>query len=221
MMAERNDPPSMTAAPNPLDGPPHNLFGHCLECGGQCRLFAPEPPLSGERPRSGGRLVSEELIDEGWLRHVGFLWHQHERQPTKHWILWLGRAIAFCDSQELGIEVASGAAVERRDEWFCWLRSDLAHRYHRFIHVRHLRTRAEVVRLVEALTGQAWDPANHFFGMVLTPEAAEVERERGARFDRLITLERPHPGPHEVDVSEIGAIADDLQGPRLPRALRA
>lgn len=31
-------------------------------------------------------------ITEDWLRDCGFKWEQHERQPAKHWVLWIGVA---------------------------------------------------------------------------------------------------------------------------------
>ena len=156
-----------------------------------------------------GRPITTE-----WLRSAGFKWHQHERQPDPCWLLWLGRAIGG-GSEELGIEVAPPMKAREADGWFCWLRSDLAHRYHRFIHVRHVRTCGEVVQLVEALTGHAWNPANHFYGMVLTPEGADRERAARLRLDRQLVLHgRPH-GPHESDPAEAGANANDLQSPRV------
>jgi hypothetical protein len=32
-------------------------------------------------------------ITEEWLKLVGFRWHQLERQPSRHWLLWLGGAL--------------------------------------------------------------------------------------------------------------------------------
>jgi hypothetical protein len=31
----------------------------------------------------------DESISEPWLRCAGFKWHQIDRQPSKHWVLWL------------------------------------------------------------------------------------------------------------------------------------
>src|SRR5579885_196517 len=49
-------------------------------------------------------------ITEEWLKSIGFRWHQFDRQPDRHWLLWLGGAIgdgaAFTSYEDLGIEVA-------------------------------------------------------------------------------------------------------------------
>ena len=29
-------------------------------------------------------------LTEEWLKENGFKWHQFDRQPDKHWLLWLG-----------------------------------------------------------------------------------------------------------------------------------
>lgn len=109
-------------------------------------------------------------LTEDWLKEVGFKWHQHNRQPGKQWLLWLGRAIPDhnIDTEDLGLEISGSG----RDPyaWSCWLRSDTAHRYHRFIHLRYLKTRQEVIDLVQALTSQPWNPANHRYGSVHRPE---------------------------------------------------
>jgi len=132
--------------------------------------------------------MEQEPITEEWLKQIGFKWHQLERQPGKHWLLWLGGAIrdpeaekswTFTDSEDLGIELAD----DSRGNWFCWLRSDAAHRYHRFIHVRHIRFRSELIALVVALTGQEWDETNHMYGGVTKPEVAARRREEQSRLD--------------------------------------
>jgi hypothetical protein len=123
-------------------------------------------------------------ICEDWLKAVGFKWHQLERQPDKHWLLWLGSAIGdgrmFCDTEDLGVEVAPC----REGSWFCWLRSDAGGRYHRFIHVRHIRTIGDLIGLIEALTGQSWDPGNNWYGAMVTPERAAWHRREQERMDR-------------------------------------
>lgn len=125
----------------------------------------------------------DEFITEDWLKEVGFRWRQLERQPTKHWTLWLGGVMgAMTDMEDIGIEVSANAGLDA--DWFCWLRSDAAGLYSRFIHVRHLRTRAELIHMIEGLTGQAWDPANHLYGCVHTPERSARLREEHERVDR-------------------------------------
>jgi hypothetical protein len=131
-----------------------------------------------------------EPITEDWLREVGFKWHQFDRQPNKQWLLWLGDAMGEwgASGEDLGVEVASGAYNSTREDhvdWFCWLRGDSAGRYHRFIHVRHIQTRGHVIRLVEGLTNQDWNPGNHFYGSVCTPARADrIRREDATRIDR-------------------------------------
>ena len=85
--------------------------------------------------------MNSEPITEDWLREVGFKWHQFDRQPNKQWLLWVSDACGQWGSSgdDLGVELAAGSYdAERgdREGWFCWLRSDVSHRYSRFIHVR-------------------------------------------------------------------------------------
>ena len=161
-------------------------------------------------------------ITEDWLKSVGFKWHQLDRQPSKHWVLWLGHGLnqgeSLTDSEDIGIELA--ADCPPRDgsapDWFCWFRSDCAGRYHRFIHLRHLRTNTEVIRLIEAITGYPFDPANHLYGSALTPERAALTRKRdGTRLDRQMILEgSPFDKWAEVE-------KDDTRGRALPEHLEA
>jgi hypothetical protein len=102
-------------------------------------------------------------ITENWLETMGFRWHQIERQPSRHWLLWLGGVIerGYSAVEDLGIEIALDTSS---DFWYCWLRADTGHRYSRFIHVRHLCWRHEVIALIESLTGTSFDPENAMFG---------------------------------------------------------
>ncbi len=153
-------------------------------------------------------------ITEGWLREVGFKWHQFDRQPTKHWLLWLGSAFPadrFSSYEEFGIELA-GDVPGQPGKWFCWLRSDLAGRYHRFIHVRHLHFQHELIAMIEGLTGQKWDPANNHWGSMRTPEDAERIREDAERADRRNMMERTRW--QEVE-------KDDTRGRALPEHMEA
>lgn len=130
----------------------------------------------------------DDLISESWLKDVGFKWHQFDRQPNKQWLLWLGDAMddRMTSYEDIGVELALNDNRHDAPFWFCWLRGDSAGRYHRFIHVRHLQTRAELIRLVEGLTNQDWNPANHLYGCARTPEAAErIRREDAERADRM------------------------------------
>lgn len=124
-------------------------------------------------------------ITAEWLASIGFKYHQFDRQSDKHWLLWLGDAIAdksasYCD---LGIELAPGGYP---DGWFCWLRSDAAHRYHRFLHVRHLHSEADVTTLISALVGRTFDPVHCWYGGLRTPERAEAIRAEHDRLNRRL-----------------------------------
>ncbi len=150
-----------------------------------------------------------EPITEGWLREVGFKWHQFERQPDKHWLLWIGGAIGdrVTSYEDLGIELAPW----RDGEWFCWLRADTAHRYGRFLHVRHLKWRDELAELVAALTGQVWSPQNHIHGHAYTPEAAARLRAEHDRLDRKLLRESPPWRESEKDDSRGGALPEHME----------
>jgi len=151
----------------------------------------------------------DELITEDWLKSVGFKWHQFDRQPHKHWLLWLGDVFwkdILVSYDELGIEVSSRGD----DFWFCWLRSDMAGRYHRFIHIRHLRTQDELVHLIEGITGRTWDPMNNMYGWMRSPEQAARIREEDKRLDHKIM----HENPSWFDIEK-----DDTRGGALPEHL--
>jgi hypothetical protein len=64
------------------------------------------------------------------------------------------------------------ANVPARD--FCWLRSDCAGRYHRFIHLRHVANRSDVMALVTAISGRPWTPENHIYGSLHSPANADL-----------------------------------------------
>lgn len=160
-------------------------------------------------------------LDEDWLKAVGFKWHQFDRQEHKHWLLWLGNAAddghSFTSYEDIGIEVTAGWWLNRngdrvndRGAWFCWLRSDGAGRYHRFIHLRHIRTRADVANLVAAITGQAWDSANHIYGSCHKPEQTARIRAGWERLDRQILREGNPWSPVEADDTMGGALPEHL-----------
>lgn len=137
--------------------------------------------------------MTDDFITAEWLASVGFKWHQFDRQPDKHWLLWLGAGLRetrrLSTIEDIGIELAPGVHRAGEDpDWFCWLRSDAAGRYHRFIHIRHLSTRRDVTDLVAAITGRTWEPLHHIYGQVLSPKQAERELEIRNRPDMRITL---------------------------------
>lgn len=154
-------------------------------------------------------------ISEDWLKSVGFKWHQFDRQPAKHWLLWLGDAAGggmFTSHEDIGIEVTTmryengRGEMVGRDEWFVWFRSDAAGRYHRFIHVRHMRWQDELVKLIEAISGQDWNPENHLYGSVRTPARAAAVRAEDQRLDRRM----------QRDSKWYNIEKDDTRGRALP-----
>lgn len=99
--------------------------------------------------------MSSNLITEFWLKEVGFKPHWFAGQPNKHWLLWVG--------EDLGLELSFGRE-KPRPWWFCWLRTSGEHTYERFINIRDLSTKHEVIQLVQAVTGRRWNPARHYNG---------------------------------------------------------
>jgi hypothetical protein len=146
---------------------------------------------------------TSSLITEEWLQEVGFRWHQLDRQPGKQWLLWFGSLsnVPFSSVEDLGIEVAYGGSLGTF--WFCWVRSDFAGRYSRLIHLRHLTSQAELIHLIEALSGQSFDPQNHLYGAIHSPEVVRwISRARQAS----------RPRYHE------GKALDRHRNRRFPRA---
>jgi len=130
--------------------------------------------------------AAREPITEDWLKANGFKWHQFDRQPDKHWLLWIGDCAGlFTSYEDLGIQVAPNVPTDP-ETWFCWLRDDSAGRYHRFIHLRHLRTTDELVAIIAALSGRPFDPANCLHGSLRTPEQAARIRAEHERLDRRL-----------------------------------
>lgn len=158
-----------------------------------------------------------EPITEQWLRDVGFKWHQLDRQPDKHWLLWLGDVVnagsGFSGTDDLGIEVTRGRDADRNEYWFCWLRADYSRRYGRFVHIRHLHFQRELIALIEGITGHAWDPANNLYGSMRTPEIAarmrEEEKRRAQRFD--VQLLQPNWHETEKDDSRGRPLIEHMQ----------
>lgn len=145
-----------------------------------------------------------ESKSEEWLASVGFKWHQLDRQPAKHWVLWLGGRRFLQSYEDLGVELAPSV---RDGNWTRWLRSDFARRYHRFIFLRHLTQRRELISLIEFLGGLPWVPENNLYGAMRTPEEAAWIRSEDDRLDRiLLQSNEPH---HEIE-------KDDSRGAALP-----
>jgi len=135
----------------------------------------------------------DELLSAEWLASVGFKWTQIDRQPDKHWLLWLGQGLrepgrSLTCFEDIGIEVSPGLGDYG---WFCWLRSDAAGRYHRFIHLRHLETRQDLIEVIVGITGRPWNPENHIYGLLHTPEQAARLRAEHERMDRRLRENNP------------------------------
>ncbi len=131
-----------------------------------------------------------ELITEDWLRDSGFKWEQLERQPSKHWLLWIADACIdpverrmFSSHDDLGIELAKD---DRESWWYCWIRADFGGRYSRFLHVRHVTKISEVIAIIEALTGRKFEPSDCLRGSFRVPEVAARMRADSDRLDRRI-----------------------------------
>lgn len=167
-------------------------------------------------------MENRELITEEWLRASGFKWEQLDRQPGKHWLLWLAPACIdhyehgrrmFASNDDLGIELAFNDVIDRA-YWFCWVRADYAGRYSRFLHVRHMLYQDEVVRLIEALTGRDWHPADAMYGSLRSPEDAARLRKDAERLDQRLAREWGPRACHDKkipnDESQIGVIGRDL-----------
>lgn len=122
-----------------------------------------------------------EPVTEERLANAGFTWSQFERQPDKHWTIWLGAASGDGpDLEDVGLELAAGYD----GKWYCWLRSDTAGRYTRFVHVRYLRWWDELVDLISAVSGRPFDPADVFYGALQTKARADRFRAESERLDR-------------------------------------
>lgn len=150
-----------------------------------------------------------EPITEAWLSEVGFKWHQLERQQHRHWLLWLGDALSerATSFDELGIEVSMGSG----GQWFCWLRSDHAGRYSRFIHIRYIQTQAELIGLIEGITGCTWRPQDVWYGSLRTPVMAQRLREESERLDRQMLRDGPKWREIEKDDSRDRALQSTLR----------
>lgn len=154
----------------------------------------------------------DALLTESWLKENGFKWHQLDRQPDKHWLLWLGAVIsdsAFSSIEDLGIEVAPYGRNDPR--WFCWLRSDCAHRYSRFLHLRHIRTERDLVWIIQAITGVEFKAENARYGYLMTEDQAARDDASRHRLDR-IQVEQGHPWREiEKDPHQGGALPEHLE----------
>jgi hypothetical protein len=156
---------------------------------------------------AGAELDHFDLLSDDWLKANGFKWHQFDRQPDKHWLLWIGGCMGkHASYEDIGIEVA----LNRDGQWFCWLRSDSAGRYHRFIHIRMIESAKDLVGIIRGLTGMEFDPRNALYGHLYTNEQAAKIREQDERLDAR--LKRDHPSWYlpEKDESLGGPLIDHV-----------
>lgn len=153
--------------------------------------------------------AEDEPISEEWLSEIGFKWHQLDRQQHKHWLLWLGDALGSraTSFDELGIEVSMGSD----GQWFCWLRSDHAGRYSRFIHIRYIKSQAELIGLIEGVTGLSWQPHNVWCGSLRTPETAQRLLAESDRLDRRMLFDGPKWREVEKDDSRGRALPEHME----------
>jgi hypothetical protein len=125
-------------------------------------------------------------LTEDWLRKTGFKSSQEDRQPHKHWTLWIGQSQACRrglgrSADDLGIEVTKGD--DDGSWWYCWLRGDIAGRYSRFIFARDISSVEDLVRLLEALTIGEFDADRVVYGQYWMPESAERLKREQKRLD--------------------------------------
>jgi len=84
------------------------------------RSPGPRSTSSSRSARRSCRPMSAppEIISEEWLKAAGFKWHQLERQPDQHWLLWLGRALkqrpSLTDTEDLGMNLRQAFADRTR-----------------------------------------------------------------------------------------------------------
>lgn len=97
-------------------------------------------------------------ITEDWLAEVGFKYRDpQDRQPFRHWTLTFSEPDddgMYLETTMPGWRNAKGEHVFADGGWFLWLGRD-----HKFLHLRHVFEREEIIAIVEALTGQKWEPS--------------------------------------------------------------
>ena len=97
--------------------------------------------------------------------------------------------------------------------WYCWIRNDIAGRYSRIIHVRHVAFVSEVEQIISALTGREVNWKHSMYGHLHSPVAAErliAERER---LDQKINLSWVDRVDNQLGLSEVDKAKE---GVRLP-----
>lgn len=161
--------------------------------------------------------MNAPMITEDWLRSCGFKWEQLERQPNKHWVLWIGGACIDYDRtvmpDSLGLELSKITTAPGDRLYHCWIRNDIAGRYSRIIHVRYVYLQSEVEAIITALTGRKVDWNDSMYGMLHSPKNAERLRNDRDRIDQRIN----HAWVDRVDRERgITGIDKDKRGVELP-----
>ena len=145
--------------------PRYSTVVQCSDCG--CALESNEnhDPGRAWNSRALPHMQDDEPLTEEWLASVGFKYRDpHGRQPFKHW------AIKFNEKNDYGLEIETtkpgwinqhGEHIGADGGWFLWIK-----REHKHIHLRHILTRAEMIQIIEAISGLPWNPNNHVWGQV-------------------------------------------------------
>lgn len=135
-----------------------------------------------------------EVITEYWLRAAGFKWTQADRQPFKHWTLWIGDAIPRIREAGTSSPDNFGVELSQADNlgvcWLMWLRADYAGRYDRFLFARDVVMTSQVTSLIEALTDRPFEPRDSLYGEYRSHEQAERMRRDAERMDLRIATSR-------------------------------
>ncbi|MHB9110422.1 MAG: hypothetical protein ACYDCO_25500 [Armatimonadota bacterium] len=132
-----------------------------------------------------------EPITEEWLRAAGFKWHEVERSPCKHWVLWIGWAQPrrmLQSAEDLGVELTKH--TPESEEWMLFVRADYSGRYSRFLFMRDVTAIGQLTRFIECLTDTPFDPANALYGALRTPEQAARLRAEADWLDVRIAVQR-------------------------------
>lgn len=158
-------------------------------------------------------------ITDDWLSKIGFKWHRMERQPFRHWVLWLGDVMRDNNTsrEDLGIELSATGWPNHHGDminggaYHCWLRADTAGRYGRFIHIRHLTTHGELLDMIHGLTGAHFDPDHAWYGALLTPEAAARRKRDHDRMDIRLAREEYAWSPSKADATKGGPLPEHME----------
>lgn len=124
--------------------------------------------------------MSTELISYAWLKDVGFRCRAKSRGTNGSWRIWISEELG---SDDLGLELAVVPGSDST-EWNCWL-GNASGRFERFLRMRPMRTQGDVIRLVEGLSGLAWEPAHHLYGIVLSEARAVAFLNEQQEFRRF------------------------------------